>query len=212
MVRTGKPRGVVMRVWHYPAGATAAVVAATLLAVSTVSASAEPGAEPVGPSCAVYLPGGRAGAAQMAGARQQPLGVAVADHPQLSAFSAALSGTLNPAVNLLDTLNLGPITVFVPVDNAFSRLPPQATAALRTDAASLTRLLTYHVIPGRFSPTDIDGTHTTLQGGELSVTGPADRLWVNDGLVLCSGITTANATLYLVDTVLTPTPPVASHD
>jgi uncharacterized surface protein with fasciclin (FAS1) repeats len=61
-------------------------------------------------------------------------------------------------------------------------------------------------IPGRFSPTNIDGSHTTLQGGELTVTGPANHLWVNDALVLCGGITTTNATLYLIDTVLTPPP------
>lgn len=40
------------------------------------------------------------------------------------------------------------------------------------DAERLTRLLTYHVVPGRFVPTTIDGTHQTLQGGELSVAGP----------------------------------------
>jgi uncharacterized surface protein with fasciclin (FAS1) repeats len=58
------------------------------------------------------------------------------------------------------------------------------------------------VIPGRFSPTNIDGT----QVGELTVTGLPNHLWVNDALVLCGGITTANATLYLIDTVLTPPP------
>ncbi|HTX95620.1 MAG TPA: fasciclin domain-containing protein [Mycobacterium sp.] len=65
-------------------------------------------------------------------------------------------------------------------------------------------MLTYHVIPGRFSPTNLDGTHTTLQGGKLMVTGPRDHPWVNDAVVPCGGITTANAMLCLVDTVLTP--------
>jgi uncharacterized surface protein with fasciclin (FAS1) repeats len=92
------------------------------------------------------------------------------------------------------------------VDNAFSRLPPETTATLQTDPARLTQLLTYHVIPGRFSPTNIDGTHQTLQGGKLTVTGPPDHLWINDALVLCGGITPANATLYLIATVLTPPP------
>ena len=179
---------------------------AGLLAFSTASASADPVAEPIGPSCAVYTPQGQAQAGSLAGAAQQPPSVAVSNNPKLSALSAALSGKLNPAVNLLDTLNGGQFTVFAPVDNAFSRLPAEATATLQTDAASLTSLLTYHVIPGRFSPTNINGTHTTLQGGELSVTGPADRLWVNDALVLCGGISSANATLYLIDTVLTPPP------
>ena len=179
---------------------------AILLSVSIASASAEPVADPIGPSCAVYAPEGRAHAGSAAAAAQQPLSVSISSNPKLSALSAALSGKLNPAVNLLDTLDAGQVTIFAPVDNAFYRLPLEATAALRTDAASLTRLLNYHVIPGRFAPADIDGTHKTLQGGELSVTGRADRLWVNDALVLCGGITTANATLYLIDTVLTPPP------
>src|SRR6185312_9310477 len=97
-VRTGKPRDVVMRVRRFPAGTTAAVVAAALLAVPTAPASAEPVPEPIGPSCVVYTPGGRA---EMAGAAQHPLSVAVVNNPKLSALSAALSGKLNPAVNLL---------------------------------------------------------------------------------------------------------------
>jgi uncharacterized surface protein with fasciclin (FAS1) repeats len=192
-----------VRFVHYRPGATAVAVA-TLLALSTTTANADPAADPIGPACASYTPGGRAGASSVAGTAQQPLTVAVSRIPTLSALSAALSGQLNPAVNLVDTFNGGQVTVFAPVDNAFSRLPPEATASLQIDAGRLTHLLTYHVIPGRFSPTAIDGTHKTLQDGDLSVTGAPDHLWVNDALVLCGGITTANATLYLIDTVLTP--------
>ena len=177
---------------------------ATLLAVSTASASADPVPDPVGPSCAVYVPEGQSWAGAMAGEAQQPPTVTISNNPKLSALSAALSGKLNPAVNQLDTLNRGQITIFAPVDNAFSRLPPEAIAALQTNAAWLTRLLNYHVIPGRFSPTDLNGTFKTLEGGELSVTGPPDRLWVNDALVLCGGIISFNAAIYLIDTVLTP--------
>jgi len=132
--------------------------------------------------------------------------VAVSRIPTLGALSAALSGKLNPAVNLVDMLNGSQVTAFAPVDNAFSRLPPEATASLQTDAARLISLLNYHVVPGRFSPINVGGTHKTLQGGDLSVKGAPDRLWVNDALVLCGGITTANATIYLIDTVLTPPP------
>jgi uncharacterized surface protein with fasciclin (FAS1) repeats len=181
-----------------------AVAVATLLALSTASANADPVADPIDPACVAYIPGGRAGAGSLADVAQQPLAVAISRIPKLSALSAALSGRLNPAVNLVDTFNEGQLTVFAPVDNAFARLPPDITASLQTDAADLTHVLTYHEIPGRFTPTNIDGTHKTLHGGDLSVTGAPDHLWVNDALVLCGGITTANATLYLIDTVLTP--------
>jgi uncharacterized surface protein with fasciclin (FAS1) repeats len=189
---------------NYRPGATAVAVATLLTLSTTTAANADPAADAIGPACASYTPGGRAGASSVAGTAQQPLTVAVSRIPTLSALSAALSGQLNPAVNLVDTFNGGQVTVFAPVDNAFSRLPPEATASPQIDAARLTHLLTYHVIPGRFSPTTIDGTHKTLQDSNLSVTGAPDHLWVNDALVLCGGITTANATLYLIDTVLTP--------
>ena len=127
---------------------------AALLAVSTASASADPVADPVGPSCAVYAPESQASAGSMPGAAQQPLSMAISNNPKLSALSAALSGKLNPAVNLIGTFNPGQVTIFAPVDNAFSRLAPEAIAALQINPAWLTRLLNYHVIPGRFSPTD----------------------------------------------------------
>lgn len=147
---------------HVRSGAIAVAVA-ILLALSTTTANADPAAEPLGPACADYAAGSQAGPGFGAGAAQQPLTVAASGSPKLNAFSAALSGKLNPAVNLTDTLNAYQVTVFAPTDNAFSRLPPEATASLLTDDAQLTRLLTYHVIPGRFSPANVDGTHTTLQ-------------------------------------------------
>jgi uncharacterized surface protein with fasciclin (FAS1) repeats len=67
--------------------------------------------------------------------------------PTLSALSAALSGKLNPAVNLVDTLNGGQVTVFAPGTTHFPTAS-EAIASLQTDAARLTHLLTYHVIPG----------------------------------------------------------------
>ena len=199
----GCPGEVFVSFLHYRPVAIGVAVSA-LVTLSTTPVNADPAADPIGPACAYYAAGGQAGARSVADVAQQPLTVAASRNPKLSALSAALSGKLNPAVNLVDTLNGGQFTVFAPVDTAFSRLPADATASLQTDAARLTQLLTYHVIPARFSPTNIDGTHKTLQGGDLSVTGAPDHLWVNDALVLCGGITTANATLYLIDTVLTP--------
>ena len=194
-----------MRSLHQHPGAIAVAVV-SLLALSTATANADPAVDLLGPACDTYGAGGPAAAGSLAGAAQQPLTVAIAGNPRLSALSAALSGNLNPAVNVVDTFNSSQLTVFAPTDTAFSRLPAETTASLRIDPIRLTRLLTYHEIPGRFSPTNIAGRHPTLQGGDLSVIGPPDHLWVNDALVLCGGITTANATLYLIDTVLTPPP------
>ena len=75
---------------------------------------------------------------------------------------------------------------------------------LTTDSALLTKILTYHVVPGQLSPTEVVGTHPTAEGGTLTVTGSGDNLKVNDAKVICGGVKTKNATVYLIDTVLTP--------
>src|SRR3546814_3526281 len=51
---------------------------------------------------------------------------------------------------------------------------------LKTDSALLTSILTYHVVPGQVAPDDIAGTHTTVQGGDVEVTGSGDMLMVKD--------------------------------
>ena len=75
---------------------------------------------------------------------------------------------------------------------------------LTTDSALLTKILTYHVVPGQLSPTEVVGTHTTAEGGTVTVTGSGDNLKVNDANVICGGVKTKNATVYLIDSVLTP--------
>src|SRR5690606_16597002 len=75
---------------------------------------------------------------------------------------------------------------------------------LATDADLLSTILTYHVVPGQIDPADIAGTHTTVQGSDLEVTGSGDAWMVNDANILCVGVQTANATVYLVVAVLMP--------
>ena len=104
----------------------------------------------------------------------------------------------------MDTLNSGQFTVFAPVDAAFAKVDPATIETLKTDPALLTKVLTYHVVPGQIAPSDIDGEHTTVEGGTVTVTGSGDDLKVNDAGVICGGVQTANATVYLVDSVLMP--------
>ena len=111
---------------------------------------------------------------------------------------------MNSNVNLVDTLNGGQFTVFAPVDDAFAKLPSATIDSLKTDSAGLTNILTYHVVPGRVNPQNVEGVHKTLQGADLTVTGFGNNLRVNNASVVCGGVQTANATVYLIDTVLTP--------
>ena len=87
---------------------------------------------------------------------------------------AAVSGQLNPDVNLVDTLNGDEFTVFAPVDDAFAKIDPATIEALKTDSATLSSILTYHVVPGQVAPDEIAGMHTTVQGADLEVTGSGD--------------------------------------
>ena len=124
----------------------------------------------------------------------------------LKTLTAAVSGELNKDVNLVDTLNGDEFTVFAPVDDAFAKLPKATVTQLSKPAGAetLTTVLTYHVVPGQLSPDEVTGSQKTVQGGSVKVTGSGDNLQVNGANVLCGGVQTANATVYLIDEVLMP--------
>ena len=174
--------------------------------VPTASASAGALAGLIGPGCAAYAAAVPSGAGSIVGMSQDPVAVAAASNPQLKTLTAALSGKLNTGVNLVKTLDNSQFTVFAPVDSAFAKLPVATLAALKNpaDAGPLTSLLEYHVVANQFLPAVIDGTHTTLQGETLTVTGTGNAMTVGGAHVICGGIHTSNATVYLIDTVLTP--------
>ena len=165
---------------------------------------ADPAADLVGPGCAAYAEAVPDGDGSIEGMSADPVAVAASNNPMLTTLTAAVSGQLNPDVNLVDTLNGDEFTVFAPVDDAFAKIDPATIESLKTDSATLTSILTYHVVPGRIEPADIAGTHTTVQGSDLAVTGSGDAWMVNDANVICGGVQTANATVYLIDAVLMP--------
>ncbi|MDT5250027.1 MAG: hypothetical protein QOJ28_2661, partial [Mycobacterium sp.] len=141
---------------------------------------------------------------------QVPVATAASNNPMLKTLTQAVSGQLNPNVNLVDTLNGAPsLTVFAPTDAAFAKLDPATIEQLTTDSDLLTSILTYHVVDGQASPSQVVGMHKTMQGGDVTVTGKRNDLEVNNASVVCGGVQTANATVYMVDTVLMPPAPPA---
>ncbi len=110
----------------------------------------------------------------------------------------------SPKVDLVSTLNGSEFTVFAPVDDAFAKIDPATIETLKTDDALLSKILTYHVVPGQLTPDQVVGTHKTVQGGEVTVGGSKDALTVDGANVICGGVHTANATVYLIDSVLMP--------
>jgi uncharacterized surface protein with fasciclin (FAS1) repeats len=126
------------------------------------------------------------------------------------------------AAGLVDTLQgAGPFTVFAPTNDAFGKLPAGTVdTLLKTEnKPTLTKVLTYHVVPGRLTATALmkavkDGGGmaklTTVEGAELIVkqAGPG-KLSVTDAKGDIASITTAdvlqsNGVIHVVDTVLLP--------
>ncbi|MFE4080782.1 fasciclin domain-containing protein [Paenarthrobacter sp. YIM B13468] len=173
-------------------------------ASAMTSAAMDPARDLVGPGCAGYAAQVPDGAGSVVGMAQDPVAVAASNNPLLKTLTAAVSGKLNPKVDLVSTLNGSEFTVFAPVDDAFAKIDPATIETLKTDDALLSKILTYHVVPGQLSPDQIVGTHKTVQGGEVTVGGSKDALTVDGANVICGGVHTANATVYLIDSVLMP--------
>jgi len=164
----------------------------------------------VGPGCADYAKAVPDGAGSVDGMARDKVATAASNNPLLTTLVAAASGQLNKDVNLVDALNGGEFTVFAPVDGAFADLKKTmgsdfATLTKPAGAKTLQTVLTYHVVQGQMAPDAVAGKHKTLAGPEVVVTGEGDKLKVNGVPVICGGVKTANATVYLIGSVLDPT-------
>jgi len=141
------------------------------------------------------------GEGSFTGMADDPVATAASNNPVLSTLVTAVT-----EADLVDTLNSAEdITVFAPVNDAFAAIPAADLDAVMADKDMLTSVLTYHVVSGRLAPEDLPGEHTTLQGEALTVTGSGEDFTVNDqAAVVCGNVQTANATVYIIDTVLMP--------
>jgi uncharacterized surface protein with fasciclin (FAS1) repeats len=183
---------------------TSSSVAASTAAPEPMEQPMDPAANLVGPGCADYAAQNPTGPGSVTGMAQDPVAVAASNNPMLTTLTSAVSGKLNPNVNLVDTLNGSEFTVFAPTDAAFAKIDPATIEKLKTDSDMLSSILTYHVVPGQASPAQVIGMHKTVQGADVTVTGGGNAIKVNDAGVVCGGVRTANATVYLIDTVLMP--------
>ncbi|PQE02548.1 fasciclin domain-containing protein [Mycolicibacterium parafortuitum] len=184
--------------------ASAMESATSEMTTSSGAPMADPASGLVGAGCAAYAEQVPEGPGSVAGMSAEPVTVAASNNPMLKTLSQALSGQLNPDVNLVETLDGDQFTVFAPTDDAFAKLDPATIETLKTDSAMLTDILTYHVVPGQAAPDAVAGEHTTVQGAPLTVTGAGNDLMVNNAGLVCGGVKTANATVYMIDTVLMP--------
>ncbi|HEX3930212.1 MAG TPA: fasciclin domain-containing protein [Nocardioides sp.] len=145
----------------------------------------------------------KSGAGSFQGMATAPVASAASANPVLSTLVAAVT-----KAGLVDTLNSQKaITVFAPDNDAFSAIPPKTLKAVLANKAELTKILTYHVVAGKIAPDQLAGTHKTLEGGKLTISGSNDDYTVGKqkASIVCGNVSTANATVYIIGSVLMPT-------
>lgn len=111
------------------------------------------------------------------------------------------------AAGLVDTLNsAGPFTVFAPTDDAFAALPPGLLDALLLpeNKAVLTKILTYHVVPGAVMAADVtDGEVATVEGQTVTLS-TVDGVTVNGAKVIQADVAADNGVIHVIDAVILP--------
>jgi uncharacterized surface protein with fasciclin (FAS1) repeats len=142
------------------------------------------------------------GAGSFTGMATAPVATAASANPVLSTLVAAVK-----KAGLVDTLNSAQnITVFAPDNAAFAKIPAATLDKVLDNKAELTKILTYHVASGRYTPAQLaSGTAIkTLEGSTVTPAMANGTYTVNGANVICGNVQTANATVYIIDTVLMP--------
>jgi uncharacterized surface protein with fasciclin (FAS1) repeats len=165
--------------------------------------------DPQGPGCDAYRKANPAGTpGSIESMALQTGSQALASNPELSTFSDAISGKLNPAINIVNVLDGGPYVVFAPTNAAFAKLDAATLNTLKTDPVVLLPTLFYHMVLGYLGPNDVQGKMPTQDGRSVTVTGKGGEIKVNDVRVTCA-FATRGAYIYMIDEVLTPPTPAA---
>ncbi len=137
---------------------------------------------------------------------------AAADAPKDIVDTAVAAGSFNTLAKLLTDAGLvetlkgeGPFTVFAPTDEAFAAVPADTLAALGADKALLTKVLTYHVVPGKVMAADIAaGDVATVAGPTVALTVTDGKVMVNDATVVTADVAASNGVIHVIDKVLLP--------
>ena len=155
---------------------------------------------PFGAACSAVP---KTGKGSFDGMSADPVATAASNNPLLSTLVTAVK-----QAGLVDTLNNAEnITVFAPTDDAFAKIDKTTLDKVLADKKMLTAILTEHVVGETLTPMTLTGEHDTLNPEQgITVEGSGEDFTVNgDAKVLCGNVQTANATVYIIDTVLLPT-------
>lgn len=166
---------------------------------ATMSSAATGTMATFGSGCSA-VPTDAADPGSFASMAQVPVATAASGNPVLSTLVTAVK-----KAGLVDSLNTAPaLTVFAPANAAFDKIPAADLQKVLADKDQLTSILTYHVVEGKLSPAELAGEHKTLEGDAVTVTGSGTDFKVGDASVVCGNVQTANATVYIIDSVLMP--------
>jgi uncharacterized surface protein with fasciclin (FAS1) repeats len=163
------------------------------------SSMSDPAAQTFGDGCSAVP---KTGDGSFQGMATAPVASAAGANPVLSTLVTAVT-----KAGLVDTLNSQKdITVFAPTNDAFAAIPPKTLKSVLADKTTLTRILTYHVVPGELAPDQLAGSHKTLEGGTLTISGsdPDFVVGTQKASIVCGNVPTANATVYIINSVLMP--------
>ena len=178
-----------------PKSSSSAMASSSAAAMPSSSASATD----FGSGCA-SVP--RSGAGSFSGMSTAPVATAAAANPVLSTLVAAAK-----KASLVDTLNSAAnITVFAPANSAFAKIPSATLNSVLANKTELTKILTYHVASGRYTPAELASGKPikTLEGATVKPSMSGGTYSVNGAQVVCGNVQTANATVYIINTVLMP--------
>ncbi|MEV7199184.1 fasciclin domain-containing protein [Streptomyces griseoluteus] len=179
---------------------TGAVLAAIPLALGALTSQSS--AQDASPSPSGTFGPGCSALSQKADTAKDKVVDAAAAYPQLSQLVAAAV-----RAHLTDTLdNKSAVTVFAPNNDAFKKVTTSQLSSLLSNEGQLKKVLTYHVVDKQISPDQLsNGSFTTVEGGKLTTSGSGTDFKVNGKAnIVCGNIKAANATIYVVDSVLQP--------
>jgi uncharacterized surface protein with fasciclin (FAS1) repeats len=144
----------------------------------------------------------KSGAGSFTGMSTAPVATAASANPVLSTLVTAVK-----KAGLVDTLNSAKsITVFAPANSAFAKVPSATLNSVLASKAELTKILTYHVAAGRYTPAELATGKPikTLEGATITPAGSGTSYTINGASVVCGNVQTANATVYIIGTLLMP--------
>lgn len=179
--------------------AASSTPAATTAAPSAAATTADTATQTFGSACSAVPTSGKGSFEGMA---TDPVATAASNNPVLSTLVTAVK-----QAGLVDTLNgLSNVTVFAPTNDAFAKIPKATLDKVLADKATLTKILTYHVVPQKLAPADLAGSFPTVEKQMVTVSGSGDSFTVgaDKANVVCGNVQTANATVYIIDSVLMP--------